>query len=107
MIINLTWHSIKVKLISWWYKIIEPSGSIRLWYSTLDLEPIDWVRITKTVYSSWVSLPEKKDWVIYVVSKIVCEQYRDRDDIYIVNEKSGSWSKIKADSLSPNPYTNG
>lgn len=104
MIINLTWHNIKVKTVSWDYKTIKSSGNVRMSYSTIDLEPIDWIKITQSYYGWWVALPSGGNDTIYIVSKIVCEQNRNRKDFYIVNQKSWSWASKRAGSLSPNPY---
>ncbi len=73
-------------------------------YSIMELEPFDWVRITKSYFWGGALMPAPKKWTIYLVSKIVCEQCRDRADFYVVNEKTWTGMNTKAWSLSPNPY---
>ena len=104
MIINLTWHDVTVRQTDGKYKTITPSGTIRLSYSLIELEPIEWIRVTKSYYGWWVALPKPEKDIVYIVSRVVCELHTDRPDFYIVNEKQTVWWKTRVNSLSPNPY---
>ena len=43
-------------------------------------------------------IPPKKEWVIYIVSNVVCDKHRDRDDLYM------PWGKEYIDNV---PYVKG
>jgi len=52
-------------------------------------------------------LPEQEDGTILVVSKIICEVCRDRDDLYMVTNvirHTVTKAPIWAQWISPNPY---
>lgn len=100
-IINLTNH--KLKFTNW--EMIESLWQIRLWRSSTIIDCINWINILKNVYSG-VKIPEKIKTRIYIVSKMVCEWYPDRDDFYIVaNTKRWDNGQIICwEWLAKNPY---
>jgi hypothetical protein len=106
MIINLTWHIVRVRLEKWKFKEIPPAGNIRLSATTISLDDIDWIPITKTQFWSGVFLPPPKEGVIYITSRVVCEAEPNRCDFYIPNARVWNSWIVSCNSLSPNPYCN-
>lgn len=67
---------------------VRPSGQIaRVAAKTVVIsEGFDGVPVTATEYGEVEGLPEPEDGTIYIVSSIVAERCRDRDDVFIPNE---------------------
>lgn len=85
---NLTPHAItfvdsKGKEI----KVVEPSGNIaRVKATTVTTGEVDGIPITTTQYSEVEGLPEATEGVIYIVSSLVAQRCKGREDVFIPNE---------------------
>ena len=109
-IINLTGHDIHImtkegKLI----KTFPTKGMVRIESKeVIKGELIDRVPNIDIEFSAPQWLPEKRKGIIYIVSKIVCERCKDRDDFYIIacNIKNDEGKIIGAKGLTKNPYFN-
>jgi len=108
-IINLTGHEINIvskdgkEII----KTFPTKGMVRIENKEVAKgELLDGVPNIDIEFSVPQWLPEKKDGVIYIVSKIVCERCADRDDFYMVassiKDESGKILGVKG--LTKNPY---
>jgi len=86
-IVNLTPHPITFMLKDKMDITIPPSGTVaRLTARTRLIEYIQNIPVTKTEFIDIEGLPEKTKDTIYIVSSLVAQACRDRDDIYIPNE---------------------
>lgn len=87
-IVNLTPHAITfVNTDGNTSLIIEPSGSLaRVSCTTETVGDIDGIPVTETVYGEVEGLPTPTEDVIYVVSSLVAQRCKDRNDVFIPNE---------------------
>lgn len=72
----------------------------------VDVGTLNGVPITRNVYGDVQGLPPPVEDTIYVVSRMVCERCRDRNDLYIVNEtiRDNMGRIVGCKSLTQNPY---
>ena len=101
-IINMTSHTI---VFSNWKKI-KSSWNARLEVETKEIGKMDWVKIFKTVFWQCNNMPQCIPWVAYIVSKLICEKYKDRGDLYVPtnSKRDGNGRIIFVWWLSRNPY---
>lgn len=85
-IINLTPHTIN--FINGDDTIAVPaSGTIaRLTTQTVQIGDINGIPVTTTVFGDVENLPDPSPDTVYIVSSLVAQACRDRDDVYIPNE---------------------
>lgn len=89
-IVNLTPHTINL-MIGEGSISIEPSGIIaRCKVSTEQVGTIKVdgkeIPVNKKVYGEVEGLPEKQEGTIYIVSSLVAQAVKDRDDVFIPDE---------------------
>jgi len=108
-VINLTGHDINIvtnegKLV----KTFPTKGMVRIENREVPKgELVEGVPNIDIEFSVPQWLPEKREGVVYIVSKIVCERCKDRDDFYMVASsiRSKDGSKILGvKGLTKNPY---
>lgn len=84
-IINLTPHAITFvgeKNIT-----IAPSGTVaRCAVSTVQTGEIDGIPVTESVFGEVEGLPDPTPDTIYIVSSLVAQRCRERQDVFIPNE---------------------
>lgn len=95
-IINLTPHAINIILETEKTITIEPSGTIARCKTNTVLDGsvgyvendqlIDMIPITKTEFGEVKNLPEPIPYVIFIVSSLVAQACKDRNDIFIPND---------------------
>lgn len=87
-IINLTPHEITfVNEEGALIKTIPASGVVaRVSCETRQIGEINGIPVTKTFYGEVEALPVPEDGEIYIVSSLVAQHCKDREDIYIPNE---------------------
>ena len=88
MIINLTPHAINfVNSNGDIYKTINPDGTVaRLQTDTVVFGQIEDIPLTRTEFGPIDGLPDPQPGVYYIVSSLVAQQCKDRNDVYIPNE---------------------
>ena len=66
------------------------------------------IKFTKTTFGNVENLPDKQDDTLLIVSSIVCQACRDRDDLVIVNEtvRDDNGRIVGCKSFSINPFLN-
>lgn len=85
---NMTPHAINMidangKL----YRTIEPCGEVaRVGTRTVVTGEIDGIPVTETEFSKVENLPGQQPGVIFVVSSLVAQRCRGREDVFIPNE---------------------
>ena len=86
--INLTPHAINVvndngeSIITF-----EPSGTVaRVSCKTVVTGKVMGIPVTETAYGTVEGLPEAQDGIIYIVSALVAQRCKDRNDVFIPNE---------------------
>jgi hypothetical protein len=85
-IINLTPHSISLVRDGKIVETIEPSGMIaRVSVTSEIIGYINDFEVRKNAYSEVVGLPERAEDTIYIVSALVAQAAKDRDDIVITD----------------------
>jgi hypothetical protein len=111
-IVNCTPHPINIIDESNRMKtVFYPSGrKVRLdqkleQIGTIDADGVD-IPETKTRFADAEDLPPRKENTIYIVSLVVCNAYKERDDFYIVNEVIRDDAKriLGCKSISQNPF---
>ena len=86
-IVNLTPHKITFFLENGVLELEASSQPFRLQEKIEKIGEINSIPITKTTYIIVSeNLPEKKENIIYIVPKIILENYPERDDFYMVNQ---------------------
>lgn len=86
-IVNLTPHRIAICFDNGSTLPIEPSGQLaRVSSKTVKIGMFNNIPITTTVYGDVVGLPEPKTDTIYIVSSLVAQHVKNRDDVFIPNE---------------------
>lgn len=65
-----------------------PKGDIipRLTQKTVQVGGINGIPLTSTNFSETQNMPRKLDGVVYIVSRLVLEDNRDRNDLLVPNE---------------------
>jgi len=107
-IVNLTNH--EVNIVDGNYNVIKtfPSeGIVRCSSNTKMMPSIEGVPISITTYGDAENVPKKEKDTIYIVSKLVAQVHRDRNDFYIVDRtvrNNVSGIIIGAKGLSLNPF---
>ena len=87
MIINLTPHDIFIlngedRLV----KVFASKGVVRLSQNTEVCEPIEGVRTTRTAFGEVMGLPQYKEGIYYIVSRLVKQARPKRPDLLVPNE---------------------
>lgn len=87
-IVNLTPHAINfVGEAGEALMTIEPSGQIaRVTAKTVTTGNINGIPVTETVFGEVENLPLPTSDTIYIVSSLVAQRFKDRDDVFIPNE---------------------
>lgn len=87
-IVNLTPHAINfVGGAGEALMTIEPSGQIvRVTAKTVTTGNINGIPVTETVFGEVENLPLPTSDTIYIVSSLVAQRFKDRDDVFIPNE---------------------
>ena len=87
-IVNLTPHAINfVGEAGEALMTIEPSGKIvRVTAKTVTTGNINGIPVTETVFGEVENLPLPTSDTIYIVSSLVAQRFKDRDDVFIPNE---------------------
>lgn len=72
-------------------EVVHPSGQLaRVTSRTVQVGSVDCggmtIPLTATEYGEVEGLPEPEDGTIYVVSSLVAQSFRERDDVFIPNE---------------------
>ena len=67
---------------------IFPKGEIvpRLVQNTVEVDTINGVSITETSFGETTNLPEKQEGVYLIVSRMILEANKDRNDLLVPNE---------------------
>lgn len=88
MIVNLTPHSITfVDACGNVIKTVEPSGQVaRVTAKTVSISEVDGIPITTTAFGDIEGLPAPNGKDVYVVSSIVAQRCRNRDDVFVPSE---------------------
>ena len=88
MLMNLTPHDINfVTEDGNAITVVKPSGVIaRVASSTVVTGNIDGIPVTETVYGEVEGLPEPEDGTVYIVSSLVAQRCKHRNDVFIPNE---------------------
>lgn len=82
-IINCTPH--EVNIVNG--PTIPPSGIIaRVTATTVTIGEVDGIPVTTTAFGQVENLPEPEEGTIYIVSSLVAQRCRDRNDVFIPNE---------------------
>lgn len=85
-IINLTPHAIPFMVNEGAPLVVEPSGIIaRVSVNTRRTGELAGVPVIENVYEV-MGLPQPKEDTIYVVSSLVAQRCKNRDDVFIPNE---------------------
>lgn len=83
-----------------------PKGGIipRLSQSTKQVDVVEGVSITETIFGDTQDLPESQDGVLLIVSRLVLSANPDRNDLVVPNElvRDGSGNIIGCKSLARN-----
>lgn len=88
MIINLTPHDVCIFSDDGMAcRVIPASGNVaRLTTQTVRDGYIDGIPVTKTVFGDVENLPAPEDGTVYIVSSLVAQRCKDRDDVFVPNE---------------------
>ena len=85
-IMNLTPHAINF-VMEGGIVTIEPSGAIaRVSTKTVVIGEINGIPVTETQFGELENVPAPSEDVIYIVSSLVAQRCKDRDDVFIPNE---------------------
>ena len=86
--INLTPHAITfINAESSAAIVVEPSGAVaRVSTRTETVGSVAGIPVTQTVFGEVEDLPDPEDGVIYIVSSLVAQRCKDREDVFIPNE---------------------
>lgn len=109
---NLTPHDINL-LCEDETLTLRSEGVLRLATSRIKVGEIEYngkkINITKTKFSKIDDLPKREEGVIYIVSSLICQNYPERDDFYIVDDtvRDSDGRIIGARSISQNPFYRG
>ncbi|MEM5852921.1 MAG: hypothetical protein QW228_00920 [Candidatus Aenigmatarchaeota archaeon] len=88
-LVNLTPHPIVVKIGSSQI-VIPPSGKIaRVKVDQQIVGEIDGIPLVKNIYGDIEGLPSPEDGVIYIVSTLVLNAVKDRDDVVAPDTSTG------------------
>lgn len=95
MLKNLCPHAVDIVLPSGTVLTIRPSGNVaRCEQFEESVGNIDGIPVMRYSYGEVTGLPDKQDGVTYIVSKIVAQACRDRDDLLmpgtIIKDENGS-----------------
>lgn len=86
VIINLTPHAINLVRDGQVVETIHPSGTIaRVSMTTEIVGEVNGFEVRRNVYSEVVNLPERVDGTIYIVSALVAQAAKGRDDLMITD----------------------
>ena len=88
-IINLTPHAITFvdPDTSAPILVVEPSGLVaRVSTRTERVGTVAGIPLTQTVFGEVKDLPNPEEGVVYIVSSLVAQRFKDRDDVFIPNE---------------------
>ena len=86
-IINLTQQKINIINDNGESITIEPSGTVaRVSCRTVTTGEIMGIPVTETVYGTVEGLPEFQNGIVYIVSALVAQHCKDRNDVFIPNE---------------------
>ena len=107
MFVNLCGHDVVIEFDNRTLRVVASGTVARCSSETVRLGTFDGVPLTETRYFNPVGVPEPKDGVMYIVSKIVKECYPNRDDVVFPNEtKRNGTTVYSCQSLSPrSPHT--
>lgn len=85
-IVNLTPHAINLVRNGQVIETFPPSGVLaRVSVATQIVGEINGFEIRKNVYSEVVNLPERVEGTIYIVSALVAQAAKGRDDIFVTD----------------------
>lgn len=85
-LINLTPHNISLFKDGQLVETIPASGTIaRVTVSTQVVGELNGFEVRRNAYSEVIGLPEKAENTIYIVSALVAQAAKDRDDIVITD----------------------
>ena len=111
---NLTPHKIKIFKKDWTEIEFESNWILRLKEEREEVWEINWITIWTTKYKDWYleidwlksKVKKMKENVIYIVSILWCQWFKERSDFYIVSNtvRDENWRIIWCKSLSQNPY---
>lgn len=87
IIVNLTPHKVTiVKEDGTLIQEFESEGVVRLMQNTMEVSTINNIPITKTFFGEPEGLPKEKPNVYYIVSRMVLEACKNREDLLVPNE---------------------
>lgn len=86
--VNLTPHAINfVNNDGETILTVEPSGELtRVVTQTLTIGYVDGIPVTATDFGEVEGLPEKEEGTVFLVSSLVAQRCKDRNDVFIPNE---------------------
>ncbi len=85
-IINKTPHDIKLFLKDGSIKLFKTEGVIRTTVESMKVDNIGEYEIYKNKYGAVNDLPPYEEGTYYIVSRIVAEACKDRNDLLLVND---------------------
>lgn len=86
--VNLTPHAINfVNNDGETILTVEPSGELaRVVTQTFTIGYVDGIPVTATDFGEVEGLPEKEEGTVFLVSSLVAQRCKDRNDVFIPNE---------------------